>query len=285
MAPHANGNAAALPLDRLLETDVRVLWVAAHPDDESFAGAILAKASLRQGNPLHMVVLTRGEGGEDARAGTEAPEGLGYVREAEMQQVARLYGATLQIERFWNAPLPVESFPPRHEIAARWAAHRDPTTWIAEAIRTFRPEILLTLAPRYGGTGHPEHQLAARFATAAVRLAAGEDAALPGEPHRVENVYFVLNHYRWIRALRPLLRMTLDPFPATETFDARQPCVGKRSCAQVMADNTRPHLTQNNDMRMMRWAARLIRTCYLHRTDPLEEALDPFEPATRGGMG
>ena len=270
-----------LSLDRLLESPVRVMWLAAHPDDESFAGAILAKASLKQKNPLHMVVLTRGEGGEHSEAGTKAPSGLGDIRQAEMEEVARRYDATLALERFWNAPLPVESFPPRHEIAKRWCEHRDPTAFIAQEIRTFQPDVLLTLPARYGGTGHPEHQLAARFAVQAIRRAAEPSETGDGAPHRVSHTYYLLNHYRFIR----IMRMTRDPFPATETFDARQPCVGKRSCVQVMADNTLPHKTQNNDMRMMRLATRLIRTLYLHRLDPFEEGDDPFEPAEKGGMG
>ena len=46
------------------------------------------------------------------------------VRGEEMKEVARLYGARLQHEYYYNAPLPVESFPPRHEIAQKWQEER-----------------------------------------------------------------------------------------------------------------------------------------------------------------
>ena len=271
----------APPLDSILAGGARVLWVAAHPDDESMAGALLARASLLHGCPLHFVVLTHGEGGLDAASHTR-PDDLAERRGAEMAEVARLYRATLTMERFWNAPLPAASFPPRHEIGGRWQEQGSPTRVIAEAIRSFRPDVLFTFAPVYGATGHPEHQLASRYATAAVRAAADPAYSLREEPHRVPHVYYLLNKYGALKTFG----MGSDPLPWTESVSVRERCPDGRTCAQVMAENTLPHRTQNADMRMVRVLARFIRAQYLHRVDPFtQETPDPLEPAAKGGMG
>jgi LmbE family N-acetylglucosaminyl deacetylase len=270
---------AASSADRLIEQGARVMWVAPHPDDESMVGPILAKAGPKQRNPLYFLVLTHGDGGECA-----APEGcrpdLGTTRGREMRKVAELYGATLQHEHYWNAPLPGSSFPKRHLIAQKWVdEHGDPTVLIAKAVRDFKPDLLLTFCPLVGFTGHPEHQAGSRFATAAVRLAADRTAKLPGEPFRVANVYFGINHY-W------LYRMFGggDPLPYTETFNVRQPCLGGKSCAQIAAEYTLPHRSQKNDMEAVRRISPHLDVAYLRRTDPFTEIFDPFEPTDRTGM-
>lgn len=260
------------PIDELLENGARILWVAPHPDDEALVGAILAKAGPKLGNPIHMMVLTHGDGGECC-----LPEGcepdLATVRGEELKEVARLYGATLEHYYYWNAPLPTESFPKRHEIGRKWVEENgDPTIKIAKTIRTFKPDILLTFSPLHGFTGHPEHQLTSRFATSAVRLAAKNDADLAGEPFRVANTYFGLNVY-WITRLLGLN----DPLPYTEKFNARQPCIDDMLCIDVMAEFTKPHRTQNADMGGVRKVCKFIQNLYLHRTDPFTEIYDPFE--------
>jgi LmbE family N-acetylglucosaminyl deacetylase len=267
-------------LDRLLDQGARLLWVAAHPDDECFSSGILAKAALKCRNPTHLLVLTHGEGGEFPRA-LQDGRSLAQVRRAELEEVARRYGATLELEGYLNASLPVSSFPYRHELAARWRERSDPATLIAAAIRRFRPDVLLTFPPEHGWTGHPEHQLASRFATAGVRLAADPSAPLEGQPHRVGNTFYFLHNYRFLR----LLGMRPDPRRATETFDARQPCVDGRSCIQAMAELTRPHVSQDNDMKLVRFLARFMRRGYLYRADPFTEVHDPYEVHLVRGMG
>jgi LmbE family N-acetylglucosaminyl deacetylase len=270
----------ATPLDRLLERRPRVLWVGAHPDDESFAGALLAKAGLRCQCPLHFLVLTRGEGGECALPNGPATD-LGAVRAQEVSRVAELYGATIEVEQFFNAPIPVSSFPYRHELAQRWLDYKDPVTVIAGTIRAFRPDVVLTFAPDYGSTGHPEHQLTSRFTTAAIRLAAQPTRRVAGSAHRVDHCYYVLNKYWFTR----LAGMGFDPLPYSERFPVRQPCVAGLTCADFMAENSRPHLTQANDMGMMRVVAKSIHNLYLYRADPFVDVKDPFEPHFVRGMG
>jgi len=267
-----------MTLDKLLDKGARVMWVAAHPDDESMVGPILAKAGPKLGNPLYFLVLTHGEGGGCAIAEGCHPD-LGTVRGKEMQKVAELYHATLQHEHYWNAPLPGSSFPKRHLIARKWTDENgDPTLKIAKAIRGFKPDVLLTFSPIVGFTGHPEHQISSRFATAAVRLAADRTPTLDGEPFTVGHVYYGLNH---IWAYR--LFGGGDPLECTEVFDVRQPCIQGKTCVQIGAEYTLPHRSQNDDMETVRMVSRLLSVARLRLTDPFTEIYDPYEPTDRRG--
>ncbi len=262
------------PIDQLLEEGAKVMWVAPHPDDESMVGPILVKTGVKLGNPLLMHVLTHGDGGECC-----LPEGcnpdLATVRGEEMKKVAALYHAELVHDYYWNAPLPVDKFPPRHEIAHKWVAESgDPTIKIAQQIRLFQPDIVLTFSPVHGFTGHPEHQITSRFATAAVRLAADADAKLDNQPHRVGHTYFGMNYY-WITRLIGSYD-TMGGY--TERFDIRQKCRNDMTLADLAAEFTRPHRTQDADMSSVRKLYKMLQYLYLYQTDPWNEIWDPFEP-------
>ena len=265
---------APATLEELVNSGASMMWVGAHPDDESMVGSILAKAGPGMGNPLLFFVLNHGDGGE-----CNLPEGchpdVKTVRAEEMEHAAALYRADLELEGYYNAPLPVESFPPRHEIARIWLEQGDPAMKIARSIRSFRPEVLLTFDPYDGFTGHPEHQLASRFATLAVRMAADPALEIDGlAPFRVPNTYYALNRY-W-----PFVMLgRADPGPYSETFDARQECLDGMTCRDVMAEYTKAHRTQARDMGMIRKAKWMIRDVYLYRVDPWTEIKDPYEPA------
>jgi len=267
-------------IEDLLKSHPKIMWVAAHPDDEASVGAIMAKARFKYDSPVYFLVLTRGDGGECCIKGGCHPD-LATVRAAEMKNVAELYGATLQHETYFNAPLPVETFPPRHEIAKRWLDKGDPTLVIAKAIRSFKPDIVLMLSPTHGGSGHPEHQLASRFALAAIRLSSQNNPALEGEPYRVPNTYFLLNKY-WIA--RCFAKE--DPEEPNDVFYVLQKCTETKQCWEVMAEFSRPHQSQAHDMGGMRFLAKNIKKIYLRKVDPFNdsEIKDPFEKAAKGGM-
>ena len=93
----------------------RLLWIAAHPDDESLTGGILARTCVRDGGTCHFFVFTRGRGGECCIPQGCHPD-LGTVRHREMVRAARSYHATLELYDLFNAPLRVESFPSRAEL-------------------------------------------------------------------------------------------------------------------------------------------------------------------------
>ncbi len=242
------------------------MWVGAHPDDEALASPLLARACIGLSRPCLLFVMNRGDGGECLVKPGCYPT-LGAMRGRELQRVADAYGAELVHNRYWNAPLPWESFPPRAAIAARWISEGDPTLKVAAAIRRFRPTVLLTFEPNRGFTGHPEHQLASRFALRGAVMAADPNAQVPGEPHQVPRFYELLNHF-WITRLAG----TSDPSEPTETFDTHTPCGPPgRTCLDVALEITRNHRTQKRDMGTVRSLRPQIGTSYLRRVDPAAE--------------
>ncbi len=235
--------------ERALEhKGARVLWVGAHPDDESLAGALLARACVGENRPCYFLVMTHGEGGECLLRDGCRPD-LGTLRGEEMKLAAGAYGAQLEHHRFFNAPLPTESFPSIEELAKRWRAKGDPVGLVAGAIDRFKPTIVLTFDPEGGFTGHPEHKLTARFTLEAIKRA----------KHRVDAVYFFLNHY-WP------YRMTgaADPSEPTDIVDAHISC-GSKPCLDLAHQASRAHRSQRADMALLRWTRPLWGWSYLRR--------------------
>ncbi|MCA9555500.1 MAG: PIG-L family deacetylase, partial [Myxococcales bacterium] len=226
--------------EALQDPEARVMWVGAHPDDESLVGSALARACVGLQRPCALVVMNRGGGGECLRKGGCAPT-LGEVRAREMVLVARAYDAELHHFDYFNAPLPVSSFPSRPELGRRWVEEGDPAARIEQVILRFKPTVLLTFDPNNGFTGHPEHQLASRFALDAVRRAAGHG-------HAVANVYLGLNRFWMYRALG-----AGDPAVPTEAFDTHARCGPVNTpCLDVALAATRAHRSQAGDMGRVR---------------------------------
>lgn len=274
MAIRPDGSPEPRPVEALLKAGARTMWCAPHPDDECFSGTLLARSSIFYKNPTFFLVLTHGDGGQCC-----LPEGchpdLATVRGREMAAVAERYKVKLQHERFFNAPLPVETFPLRHEIYKKWCEQGDPQGLVVKAIREFKPDLLITFHPDFGATGHPEHQLAARLATTGAKLAADPNwDAIGLPPHRVERLYWVLNRF-W------LLRLfgRADPGPVTEVWDALSPCTKDMTCLDFMLEATRLHKTQDADMSMVRRLRSAFAAMYLCQVDYEYVDKRPDEPA------
>lgn len=259
-------------LDEVLAERPRVLWVAAHPDDESMASGLLARACIKYQSACHFLVFNRGRGGECCLPEGCAPD-LGTVRGQEMSRAARDYHATLEHYDLYNAPLPVSSFPTVPELEQRWMSEGDPIGVVARAIRRFRPDLVVTFSPYRGYTGHPEHRAAARFALAGAQLAADPAAEHPklagSTPHRIRFVAQVLNKY-WIMSL---VGNANDPQPYTWTLDSDEICSldrqgQERSCVEIGANATRVHQSQDNDMAALRSGAKFLGTAFVRRIDP-----------------
>lgn len=259
-------------IESRLKSGARVMWIAAHPDDESMVGALLLRSSLYYKNPLYFLVFTHGDGGECCIKGGCHPD-LKIVRGEELKKVAKAYNADLQHEYLYNAPLPMESFPKRHIIAKKWKEEKDPTYIVAEAIRRFKPDIVITFDPHQGFTGHPEHQIASRFAISGIIAAADSNYKIENTaPHRVKHLYFGLNKYFIFKIIGQT-----DPSPVTEEWNMNKECAGGKSCKELLSMYTRFHKSQENDMKTVRKLLRWIDTMYLSEYDPFKYPLDPYE--------
>ncbi len=149
---------------RKLSVLAGVLYVGAHPDDENTAMlAYLAKERLARTAYLS---LTRGDGGQNL-IGTEQGELLGLIRTEELLASRRIDGAEQLFTRaidFGYSKSPEESL-------AIWG-HEAVLADVVRAIRSFRPDVIITRFPPNGDGGHGHHTASAILAREAFDAAA-----------------------------------------------------------------------------------------------------------------
>jgi len=158
------GNGLGLALRRLGVT-TRVLYVTAHPDDEH--NGVLVRLSRGLGHRTALLTLTRGEGGQNA-IGPELGEALGVVRTEELLAVHRYDGVEQYFARAYEFGFSVSV----EETLAKWG-HDETLGDVVRVIRTFRPDVILTL-PLDEPT-HQHHSTSALLAREAFRAAALAD--------------------------------------------------------------------------------------------------------------
>ncbi len=135
-----------------------VMWVGAHPDDESFIAPQFAAECTEMSGTCTLLVMTRGEGGRCKR-----PEicsaGLAQVRAGELAKSAALLGADFV---HWDFP----DFADGTDVGIqKWSAHAGGDEALLRRVRevvTARaPKIIYTFDPRHGSTCHPGHRATA----------------------------------------------------------------------------------------------------------------------------
>jgi mycothiol conjugate amidase Mca len=170
-----------------------LLAVFAHPDDEVWVGATLAKyADL--GVRTIMVTATLGEEGEIRDPDLnpeEAKERLGEIREAELRRSAEILNVgqvyILGFRDSGMAGTPANEHPENfHNADPGEAVGR-----LVRIIRKERPQVVITDNER-GTYGHPDHLAANRTALAAFE-AAGDPSRFPEqglEPWEPKKLYY-----------------------------------------------------------------------------------------------
>jgi len=125
---------ALLPAPRV------VLWIGAHPDDESLAAPLLEFWCNERFARCTMLIATRGEAGLCHLPGGCLPD-LATVRSNEALAAASYFHASLiQLTHPDGGPWP----PITSELAS----------WIEQV----HPDLILTFDPRHGTTCHPDHR-------------------------------------------------------------------------------------------------------------------------------
>jgi LmbE family N-acetylglucosaminyl deacetylase len=173
--PPAPGTGPGLPetieaIDSARVT-TRILYITAHPDDES--SAILTYLARGLHADVALLSLTRGEGGQNALGPEQAPQ-LGLIRTQELLAATRGYGVKLYFTRakdFGFSKTPEET-----EKIWGDAVLED----MVRIIREFRPNIVIN---GWGGvhSGHGHHQLSGIWTPKAVKLAADPKFFAPGQ--------------------------------------------------------------------------------------------------------
>jgi len=144
----------------------RILYITAHPDDES--AAVLTYLARGLHADVALLTLTRGEGGQNALGPEQAPQ-LGLIRTQELLAATRGYGVKLYFTRardFGYSKTPEETM-------KVWGDQvlED----MVRVIRAFRPNIVIN---GWGGvhSGHGHHQTSGLWTPQAVKLAADPNA-------------------------------------------------------------------------------------------------------------
>jgi LmbE family N-acetylglucosaminyl deacetylase len=158
-------------IDRLGVTG-RVLYVAAHPDDENTR--LLAWLSSEKGVRAGYLSLTRGDGGQNL-IGTEQDELLGVIRTEELLAARQIDGA----HQFFTRARDFGYSKSADETLAIWGRDeilRD----VVRAIRRFKPDLVITrfstLPPNHG-----HHTASALLAAEAFRLAGDKSYVTEGD--------------------------------------------------------------------------------------------------------
>lgn len=170
---------------------VNILFVGAHPDDESGATATLARYVLDEGAKAAVATATRGEGGGNA-VGRELGPSLGIIRDYEERMSLSLLG----INQLY--PLGEEDWAYTTSASATELAwgYEEPLGNIVRLYRVLKPDVVITMNPSPRGHGH--HQYIAKLATEAFFLAGDPDAFLEQieeefiEPWQPKKLYYAL---------------------------------------------------------------------------------------------
>ena len=158
--------------------DRTLLFVGAHPDDESFGpGATLAHYAA-SGVKVYYACATRGEAGTIDAKLLEGFVSAGELRWAELVCAAKALGLAGLFHLGYRDSGMSGSAGNHHPQALTSAPIEEVTARIVKIIREVRPQVVLTHGPN-GDYGHPDH-IAVHLATTAAFNDAGDESRFPG---------------------------------------------------------------------------------------------------------
>ncbi|MCH1533964.1 MAG: PIG-L family deacetylase, partial [Schleiferiaceae bacterium] len=144
----------------------RVLYMAAHPDDENTR--LIAWLSNALDAETTYLSLTRGSGGQNL-LGDELGADLGVIREHELRAARSLDGGN---QRFTDA-LDFGYSKSVDEVWTKWD-HDDLQLQAVRTIRELKPDYIITRFPPDERAGHGHHTASAELAIECAELAADE---------------------------------------------------------------------------------------------------------------
>lgn len=181
--------------------DRSLMFVLAHPDDETFGpGGTIAKYA-REGVRVSVIIATSGQAGRAAGLAS-TPEELGRIREDEARAAGRFLGvAAIHFFGYTDGKLDEAD---EAEVEER----------VARLIREEKPDIVITFGPEGAGNEHRDHRRISQVATRAVTTAAD-----PGQfadqieagltPHLTKKFYYMSGHEPpWRKMGTPFMPIT-----------------------------------------------------------------------------
>src|ERR1700690_2364712 len=166
----------------------RLLFVHAHPDDETITNGVTIAHYVGRGAQVQVVTCTLGEEGEVigdqwAQLAVDHADQLGGYRIGEL--TAALHALGVRAPLFLGGPGPD---PPGRRRFVH-AEEREAVGALVAVIRSLRPHVVVTYDAN-GGYGHPDH-IQTHVVTKAAVAAAGTDD-YPGTPWSVPKLYWTV---------------------------------------------------------------------------------------------
>ncbi|MGB3483395.1 MAG: mycothiol conjugate amidase Mca [Mycobacterium sp.] len=177
-------------------SELRLMAVHAHPDDESSKGAATTARHAAEGHRVMVVTLTGGERGDILNPAMDLPEVHGRIHEVRRDEMAKA-AEILGVEHAWlgymDSGLPEgDPLPPLPEDAFALVPLAEPVGRLVRLIREFKPHVITTYDEN-GGYPHPDHIRCHQVSIAAYEAAA-DHLAYPdaGEVWAAAKLYY--NH-------------------------------------------------------------------------------------------
>ena len=193
----------------------RLLFVHAHPDDETLTTGLTMAHYVAAGHEVHVLTCTLGEEGEvippDLRhLAADREDRLGPWRRAELRRAMERLGvshsvlgedpATGALSRYRDSGM-AGTASAEHPDAFAGADVADAARLVAAHLDALAPDVVVTY-DEHGGYGHPDHIQAHRVTMAAV-------ASL--EPGQQPRVFSIVTPQAWAREDRLWLAGHVDP--------------------------------------------------------------------------
>lgn len=194
----------------------RLLYVLAHPDDESFGSAGTIARYSSDGTEVSLICTTNGD------VGTAEPEFMkGYnsvseLRLAELRCASEVLNLKHVFTLGYRDSGMAGTEDNKHPDALAAADMDSVVDKVTKIIREVRPQVVVTFDP-YGGYGHPDH-IVTHNATVEAFHAAADPARYPAQlkdgiqPYQAQKLYFSTFDRRWLKlALRFSPLLGVDP--------------------------------------------------------------------------
>ena len=181
-------------------SELCLLTIHAHPDDEASKGAGTVAKYHAQGVRTVLVTCTGGEAGDILNPAMDNPEVRDRLHEVRMEELARAVDVIgydhLELLGYRDSGMPDT---PENADPANFAnaPMEEAVGRVVEIIRRYRPQVIITYADDQQGYPHPDH-LRVHDVTLPAFDAAGDPSAYPeaGEPWQPQKLYYTV----WSRA-------------------------------------------------------------------------------------
>lgn len=184
-----------------MKTQRTLIFVGAHPDDESFnVGATLAHYALT-GVKVYYVCATRGEVGNAKPEKMKGFSTISELRSAELESAAQVLGLTDVIHLDYRDSGMTGWEDNKHPLALISVPLEEVTEKLVEIFRKLKPDVVITFDP-IGGYRHPDH-IITHNATVKAFYAAGDEKHYPksGPSFKPQKLYFSITPRRITRMI------------------------------------------------------------------------------------